>query len=143
VGAERQGGVTKRREEESKDEGPRSFTAFLAEVDDGSFVVELAEELQALVKDITEKAAAKCGTSGGEVTIKFVLKADAKGFVDVKPDVKIKYPPAIRGTSKFRATLGNNLTTSLNPKQEVLFREIPGGKAEVKAVDDNKTVKSL
>lgn len=130
--------------EERDEEGARSFTVFLSEVGEGKFAGELAEKLREVVKAITETAAATCRTAGGELALKLVLKADEKGYVDVKPDVKVKLPPAIRSASKFRATPSNNLSTVLNPRQlEMPLREIPGGKAEVKTIDAKQGVKSL
>lgn len=114
--------------EEQKEEGPRSFTAFLRSVDGGSFEVELAEEMYKL-NGMLAQIASQNGKAKGEITIKLKLEHDPKGRVDISTDVAVKTPKVARSKSVMWVTRGGNLSDK-NPKQADLpFRDV-NAKAE-------------
>lgn len=108
--------------EKEKAEGARSFEPFLRNLNGGSFVIELAEELYKL-NDTLSKHASQVGKAKGELVVKFKFDHDDSGQVDVNTDLQVKTPKTKRARSVMWLTLGGNLSDS-PPQQEKLFRDV-------------------
>lgn len=107
----------------------------------GEFHAECSEEKQKLVLEC--EAAAKAAaprTVKGTMTIVLSFAVDDAGAVVVASDLKVKHPARVRGVARFYAQSGNLVRN--DPRQlDVPFREIAGGRAEVKDIAGRGAVK--
>lgn len=120
---------------------PQSFALWLADMGKGEFHAECSEAKQALVVEC-ESAARESAprTVKGAMTITFGFAVDDAGAVVVTSDIKIKHPVRVRGVNRFYAKSGNLVKN--DPRQmDMPFREIEGGRAEVKEVGGRAAVK--
>lgn len=120
---------------------PQSFAVWLADMGKGEFHAECSEAKQAIVLEC-ESAAREAAprTVKGAMTITFTFAVDDSGAVVVSSDLKVKHPVRVRGVTRFYAKSGNLVKN--DPRQmDVPFREIPGGRAEVKDIAGRGAVK--
>lgn len=118
----------------AKEEGPRSFEAFLREVADGTAHQELTEELFKLVRTTRGLAEIQNGASG-KLTLDLSLDCNQKGVFTVKYDIKVKEPKVARDESHFWSTKGGNLTVE-NPKQQKLPLRDVSSPADARDVEE-------
>lgn len=112
------------REQEKKDDGPRSFTVFLAQCEDGQLNAELSAQLQRLATTMARHAE-HYGAAKGTFSLALSLSMDAMGTTRVKADFKTKEPKAGRLDSTFWLNPSHNFVNE-NPKQTKLaLREVP------------------
>jgi hypothetical protein len=128
---------------EKRSEGPRAFSVFIAQVDEGSLHEELSEEVQKLASRLCEFAN-RFGRDGkGELTLTLGFAVDAKGVAAVTGSIKTKLPKVPRVSSQFYLTAAGNLSLE-NPRQQKLpLREVPAVEAPRDLVDDVKPTRSL
>lgn len=114
-------------------EGPRAFSAFIAQLGDGEAHVELTTELHSLLSHLYKQAQAGGvnGTARGALTLKIMLNVESRGVVGTAYDVTSKEPKPLRGSDVFWLTPGKNLTKK-NPKQgELPLRDVSAPKTEI------------
>jgi hypothetical protein len=120
---------------DTEDEGPRDFGRILALLDEGVALCQLSEELQALTKAVVAQGKARQKTVAGRITLTLTLASDETGVVEAAYDISRKDPKPKRSTSLFWTTKGGNLTEH-NPRQQVLpLREVAGGRAAPRDLD--------
>lgn len=128
--------------EETPNEGTRSFSVFLAQVDDGEAHAELSRELHALCAALDEECK-NTGKAKGKLTLDLAISVEKGGLVTVGYEVRKREPKKSRGGSVFFLTKGRNLTTE-NPRQQKLpLREAPKPSAEVKEVTAQANVRDV
>jgi hypothetical protein len=94
----------------------RTFDALLPRLDDGRFNSSVSDALRDLVAKLHEDAAARDGSSKGELKLTLALKLE-DGVITVRADYGVKAPKETFAKSVFWATANNELTPE-NPKQE-------------------------
>lgn len=123
------------KESVDREEGPRSFSAFLRQVDGGSFESELASELHKMNEELQQIASSTMSKAKGELTIVLRFSHLPNGQVDINTDLKTKLPKIQRARSVFWVTRGFNLTPT-NPRQESLnFRDVNQASAPAREVE--------
>ena len=105
-----------------KVEAPRSFSAFLGMLEDGTLNDELSKELRDLNAEMNNHALNYGSKAKGKVTlnIEFVLE---KGVFQIQSKYKVDKPKAPRLMSIAWSTPGNNFTPH-NPKQGDMFKDV-------------------
>ncbi len=103
---------------ELETEAARSIAVLLPGLDEGRFNASVSEALKNLVADMRNDAAARAGSSKGELKIALTLKLDS-GVFTVKADYAVKAPKETFGKTIFWANDGNNLVDA-DPRQERL-----------------------
>lgn len=119
------------------DETSRSFSSFIATLEDGDFSHDLTEQLRDLVARLNDVYADNGGTPKGKLTIVLDLKLDS-GVIEAKGDVKVVMPKLARRKTVLYAT-PNNYLTRKNPKQQ----ELPGVLRDVTVHTDRDTVRAV
>ncbi len=109
--------------EKEKAEGARNFEVFLRQVNGGSFVQELSDELYKLNQVLVQHAG-QVGKAKGELTVTFKFDHQSGGQVDLNTELKTKTPKAKRARSVFWVTLGGNLSDSPPQQEKLLFRDV-------------------
>lgn len=108
-------------DDKSEKEGPRSFGVFLNELNSGSALIELTEEMHKMLQRLHVVAGLR-GTKGkakGVLTLKLPIEVHANGTARVKYEVEAKAPKPDRDEDSFWLTRASNLTRK-NPKQQEL-----------------------
>ena len=101
------------------DEPPRSFAAFIAEIEKGALNDDLSTELQRLVATLRDHLAASGGkVAKGALTLTLNLTLD-RGLIELVPAIKIKTPDTRRDRAIYWPTDGDNLSPQ-NPNQLAL-----------------------
>ena len=101
------------------DESPRSFSAFIAEIERGALNDDLSTELQQLVAALRDHAAAfGMKAVKGSLTLTLNLTLD-RGLIELTPVVKVKTPDEKRNRAIYWPTDGDNLSPQ-NPNQLAL-----------------------
>jgi hypothetical protein len=120
-------------EEAMKKEGARGFAIILQELEDGVLHREASEQMQTLVKALTDHAYFYNASAVGKLNLELTLKCDEKGQVTVVSSIKTVTPKRKRSATTMWATEGNNLSPA-NPRQvklplaavpEPTTREVP------------------
>lgn len=108
----------------------RSFSTFLAQVEDGTFHAEVTDALRRLLTDL---AAAPGNRVKGVISLSFDIVREGD-VVEVRGEYRAKPPKMPRGKSVFWVTDRHTLSKS-NPKQMTMpFREVNAPAADVKAI---------
>lgn len=122
------------KQQQPKEEGPRSFGVFLNELAEGEAEQKLSAELFDLIRKLKEQAIASDGKIKGELNLKLRFVVQEAGPVAVGFDVTTKAPKVRNTPGYFWVTRGGNLTIH-NPKQAKLpLREVSG--PESREVED-------
>lgn len=100
-------------------DGPRSFSVFLTQVDDGALHAEASREMHKLTSALRDHAMRFARDAKGSITLTLSLEVDEKGVADVVGSLAVKAPKAPRSKSQFFVTQGGNLTLE-NPRQQRL-----------------------
>jgi hypothetical protein len=101
----------------------RTFTAFLAQVEDGELHEDLTRALTDLIATLHDHAHATGGKPAGTIAITLKFRLDRE-VVEVAGDLKVSKPKTERARSIFWTTPENHLTR-LNPRQQALpFRDV-------------------
>lgn len=121
------------------EEGPRSFIHFLDELGGGDAARELSEELHELGRKMLAETLTRERKCTGELTLKIKLKAEKNGLVGTTYEIKRKDPSRSTTPGVAWLTASGNLSSE-NPRQADLpgLRELPGGRATPRDVDDNR-----
>lgn len=123
-----------REEDEIREEGPRSFAVFMDRLADGRANEDASIELfklgKAIQREIEHERKAK-----GELTVKFIFKADANGVVHISYEIKRKDPPTPTMPGVSWLTVDGNFVDQ-NPRQQSLpgIREVPPPRREVRDI---------
>lgn len=122
------------KEQESKEEGARSFARFLQYVGDGEAEPELSKKLNALMRKLSEQSDATRQPKKGRIVLTLDFKCEPGDIVHIGWDVKVKEPEESRlGSTMWLTRKGKNLTPD-NPRQQKLpLREV-GGPGEAQDV---------
>ncbi|CUW39701.1 conserved protein of unknown function [Magnetospirillum sp. XM-1] len=115
-------------------EEPRSFSTFIAMLEDGKLNADLSEALRDLNAAMNDHVIAFGGKPKGKmvISIDFTLE---KGVFDIVADFKVAEPKVKRDRSIAWSTPGNNFSPE-NPRQMQLFgrvRDVTGDR-EVRSV---------
>lgn len=113
---------------ESKTEGPRSFSVLLTSLDDGTVHADLSEKLHAVVSELRDRSVTEDRKLRGELTLKLTLDV-RKGVAEVTADITTKTPKRKREPSTVWVTKGGNLTTEVPRQEKLNLREVPAGDA--------------
>lgn len=105
-----------------KGEGAKSFSSFLATLEDGVFHAELTEELRQLNADMNNHVMDYGTAPKGKITITIDILLKG-GVFEVVANKVIKKPTPPRQRSMLWSTPGNNFTVS-NPKQQDMFKDV-------------------
>lgn len=108
--------------EEKGQEQARSFTQFLAMLEDGELNAELSKELQTLNADMNNHAINFGSKAKGTISLNINIILE-KGAFRVDTDFKVKKPKSPRLMSILWSTPGNNFTPH-NPKQSDMFKDV-------------------
>lgn len=124
----------------SADEGPRSFTVFLDQLEYGACAQECSEKLFELGAAIRKLQLDRGGKVAGELTLKLKLTTENDSPCAVRFDVAIKKPKAPRSASVFWFTKKGNLQRE-DPRQPTLpgIREVPKQRDERAAETTRET----
>lgn len=101
----------------------RTFSQFLAEIEDGDFQAELTEALREAVAALSDRVKAQGGKPRAKIKIDIAL-AHESGTIEVKADFKAELPKPARGRSIFWATPDNALSKSDPRQQRLPLREV-------------------
>lgn len=129
---------TNKKDEAPKEEGPHSFSRFLAELGDGDAEGEISYQLHELGKRLQEHAHARGDKVKGALTLKFGFVAEPSGVVGIAYDIVVKEPKRRLAPAVMWLTKGGNLSP-FNPKQQKLpLREVSVRPDEVRDVEDDE-----
>lgn len=117
-----------------REEGPRSFGVFLANLDRGAVQNELSARLHGLVGELERRALDSNQAAKGKLTVTFEVKIDAKGVAEIVPTIATKVPEPKCSRTVMYLTKGGNLDMKDQRQQSLEFREVPGGRREVRDV---------
>lgn len=121
---------------QNEDEGPRDFSRILMLLDEGVAHCTLSEELQKLTRAVQTQAKARSKKVAGTLSLTLQLACDETGVVSIAYDVARKDPKPKRSQTLLWITKGGNLTEH-NPRQQRLpLREVTGGQAAAREIDD-------
>lgn len=117
-----------------KEEGPRSFSRFVATVADGEAERQLSSELFELGRRLQEQVKAQGRKVTG--TLKFGLKfnAETNGTVTVTYGIDVTTPKPITTPALFWLTRNGNLSAQDTRQMELRPREVPAPKREIREV---------
>jgi hypothetical protein len=125
--------------EETKEEGPRSFSRTFELLGEGEAHSLASIELHELLKKLQGEALARRASVTGEFALTLKLSVDEEGVVTVAHNIKTKMPPRRTSRSILWLTTGANLVPE-NPRQQKLpLREVKGGRSEAKDVEAGRT----
>lgn len=123
------------KQQESKEEGPRSFSRFLHTLADGEAESTLSYQLHELMKRCQEEAITRVGMVKGALSLKLRFAIDEHGHAEIAYDVAIKEPARKTSKGHFWLTKHGNLTAE-NPKQTKLPLRDVGGREPARQVID-------
>jgi hypothetical protein len=125
---------------ETKDEGPRSFTHFLAGLDMGAIADDASHQLRDLVKQLTVWAEDNNKTAKGTLTLKLSLSVDPTSLAKVGADITTKAPKRIKRDAIMWVDGTDNLVAS-DPRQQGLPGvRLVAGKAAADRAGEAKVV---
>lgn len=117
-----------------KEEGPRSFSRFLATISDGEAEAQLSSELFDLGRKLAVEVKAQGRKVSGELKLSIKLVADTNGTVTVVYGIDAKQPKSLVTPALFWLTRGGNLSAQDTRQLELRPREVPGPKREPRDV---------
>lgn len=120
-----------------KEEGPRSFAVFMAQLAEGRAAAHVSDELHALVQAGAAEALAREANVKGELTLKLKLDFARNGVVGITYDVKVKAPPKRTASGHMFVTDGGNLSPQDERQPELPnLREVPKAPDDLREVHD-------
>ncbi|MES1164179.1 MAG: hypothetical protein ABUR63_00360 [Verrucomicrobiota bacterium] len=114
------------------EEGPRSFTHFLATVSDGEAEGQLSDELYELGRSLKEQVHAQGRKVSGSLTLKVKLIAETNGTVSVFYAVDTKAPKPLTTPALYWLTKDGNLSATDTRQLQLRPREVPGPRRDVR-----------
>jgi len=106
---------------DEKSEGQKSFTSFLAMLEDGVFHSDISKELNRINSELNDYAAENGGKGKAKLNIEisFLIK---NGIFEISSGYKVKLPEQKRMPTIAWSTPANNFTPH-NPRQMNLFEK--------------------
>lgn len=106
------------------EEGARSFTRALEQVDDGHGVIDMSIELQKLMQNLLEHAQRTQSDAKGVYSLKLGFSVAPNGITNIGYEISVKTPKRKTGKTTMWLTAGGNLSVN-NPRQmEMKLREV-------------------
>lgn len=118
------------------EEGPRSFTRFLAMVSSGEAESQLSYELFELGKRLQEQCKAQFRKVAGELKLTVRLIADTNETVAVLYKIDAKAPKPLTTPALFWLTKGGNLSEKDTRQLELRPREVPSQARKARDIAD-------
>jgi hypothetical protein len=110
-------------EETLSDRSVRTFSSFVAMLEDGCLHNDLTEELQDLNAAMNNHVINFGGRAKGSLSLNFEFVLNAKGAFEIVSKFKVKKPETPRGKTFAWSTPDNRFTAN-NPKQQELFKDV-------------------
>jgi hypothetical protein len=117
---------------EAKEEGPRSFTRFLAGISDGEAESQLSYELFELGKRLQAESKMQLRKVPGTLKLTVKMVADPNKSVEITYAIDVKAPKALTTPALFWFTPAGNLSRTDTRQLELKPREVPAPKREVR-----------
>jgi len=120
-----------------QEEGPRSFSVVLGNLDAGAVQNELSARLHTLVTELERRAYDSNLPAKGKLVFSLEVKVDPKGVAELIPTIGTKLPDPKCSRTVMYVTKGGNLAPENARQQKLGFREVQGGKRETREPQRN------
>lgn len=121
--------------EQQPDEGPRSFSRFIEQVDEGLCHIEVSKALHSLAAKLSEHSGPAKNKAKGKLSLALDITVEGD-VVAVTWDVKVKEPTPKRSTAIFWLTKGKNLSPENQRQQKLPLRDVNTKENEAKDIND-------
>lgn len=116
--------------EVQEEEGPRSFTRFLATLSDGELEAQASYAVHELCKRLQEQASAQHSKVKGVVKLAIRMVADINNTVGISYSIETTAPKVPTTPAIFWLTKGGNLSAQDTRQLELKPRSVGGGPRE-------------